>query len=299
MKKEAFDRYKIFLSSDNNYFIHLFVTIYSIIENCSDNSKIAFFIFDGGISEKNKERLMKFIKKNKAELKFIKPNRKKYSNAKLWGHVSEATYYRLEIPLLEKRKKVLYLDCDLVVEGDILEIFSENLNKKAIGAVYDYQIKYLQKKRDFNAGVLLIDCGRWNLLDYSKKVEDYLAIKGTNLTLGDQELLNDVFSKDWNKLPLNWNRQRTIYDLRGKEMNLSKEEYEELIEKPKIIHYVGKIKPWDYKYVFPDKKNYVVIRKKIDNGFLYKNKNIMGFLFKLARFFIYRLKIIKLIRMEK
>jgi len=284
---------KIFLSTDDNYFIHLLVTVVSILENCSNNKRLEFFIFDGGIKNKNKKQLKEKVKSYGSRVSFLKVNKKNYSNAKLWEHVSESGYYRFEIPSIEKKSKVIYLDCDLVLNSDILEFFNLDLEEKTIGAVYDYLLKFTQQRNNFNSGVLIIDCEKWNKKNYSSKILNYLKDEGQKVTFADQEVFNHFFKKDWKSLPLEWNRQRSIYDLTAKEMSLSKKEYRFLLKNPRIIHYVGKIKPWDYKYVFPDKKEYQTIRKKVDPFFLFKKKNITSFLFKLVRFFLYKFKLIR------
>jgi len=286
---------KIFLSADNNFFKHLFVTIASIIDNCSDNKKIEILVFDGGIFSKNKEKLKNYCQKFKTKISFLQVDKKKYNSLKTLDHISEATFYRLEIPKITPKEKVVYLDCDLIVLGDILQMFDLNLEDKTIGGVSDYLLK-AKNKKDFNAGVLIIDCANWNKRKYSPKIIKYLLEKGTKLKLGDQEVINEVLVKDKKEIPLVWNRQRSIYDLTHKEIGINKKEYINLIRNPKIVHYAGKIKPWDYRYCFPDKKYYDYYLKKIGASQNYKNKNLKGFLYKFLRRIIYKFKLMRFIK---
>lgn len=287
---------KIFLSSDNNYFIPLFTAIVSILENCSNNKILELLVFDGGIKEENKNKLTKYVKNRNSKITFLNVDKDKYSKGRVWGHFSIATYYRLEIPELEKKDKVIYLDVDLVLEEDILKFFNLNLKNKVIGATYDFTSKFSNKKEEFNSGVLIINCKKWNEKNYTKEILNYLKKEGNNLIWADQDVLNKVFKNNWFKLPLEWNRQRSIFDLTNKEMSLTKKEYKNLIEKPKIIHYVGAIKPWDYRYCFPDKKYYFKYRNKIDKGFRYANKSLKEFFYKNLRYLIYKFKLINLFR---
>lgn len=47
-------------------------------------------------------------------------------------HINQMTYARLLIPKLIKANRVLYLDSDLVVDGEIDELFSRKFNGKKI-----------------------------------------------------------------------------------------------------------------------------------------------------------------------
>ena len=75
-------------------------------------------------------------------------------------------YYRLLIPdLLGHYEKALYLDCDLLIEGDVGELWKQDVRGFLLGAVRNYlswtMTKYVTDilKLDaadyFNSGVLL------------------------------------------------------------------------------------------------------------------------------------------------
>lgn len=296
VKKETTNKHKIFLSSDDNYFTHLFVTISSVLDNCSDTSKIEFFVFDGGIKEKNKVRLDNYVRERKSTTQFIQVNSEKYKNRKVWGHFSTAIYYRLEIPQVEKKDKVVYLDCDLVVLEDILKLFEFDLNGKTLGAVYDYG---LRSSGQLNSGVLLIDCEKWNKKKYSSKIMHSFDKWGNNLKWLDQDILNYVFKEDIMFLPLEWNFQRSIFDLTLKQMKLSKKEYDNLILNPKIVHYVGRIKPWNYKYCFPDKKYYLKWGGDKLGKINYAEKSFYSLLYRWLRWISYKFKLMNLIKKLK
>ena len=54
----------ICLSSDNNYAQHLTVTIASILKNANTDDELFFFIFDAGITNDSKEKILR-LQRNK------------------------------------------------------------------------------------------------------------------------------------------------------------------------------------------------------------------------------------------
>src|SRR5215471_1704522 len=61
------------------------------------------------------------------------------SNVKVYGHVTDVTYYKLLLSEILPRSTslALYLDSDIIINGDISELVSTDLSCHAIGAVPD------------------------------------------------------------------------------------------------------------------------------------------------------------------
>lgn len=131
----------IFLSSDNNYAPYIAIAIASICDNTK--SFCNFYILDGGISKENKSYInsLKKIFKN-FSIEYLTINLEKefnsieYKNA--GNYISLSTYNRFLIPKLKPQlKKVLYMDVDIIVLGDIQELYNEDLEGYALGAVWE------------------------------------------------------------------------------------------------------------------------------------------------------------------
>ena len=161
----------VVLSADNNYAQHMAVTIASLLYNLSGQCSVHFYILDGGLSEGNKQKIenlkvikhftIEYIKINIDELGVYECN---------LPHLSVASYFRLKLPsILPNLDKVLYLDSDIVVNGDISPIFSINLNGFLLAAVQDpYTSESYKQSLDitglyFNAGVLLFNLAEMRL----------------------------------------------------------------------------------------------------------------------------------------
>ncbi len=238
----------IFLSSDNNYAPFVATTIASICDNTE--SFIDFYILDGGITKENQDKIKSLKNQfNNFSIEFIQINNQdNFKNIQLKRGLSLAAYSRLLIPNIKPNiKKAIYLDVDVIVKGDISELFNEPLDDFAIGAVQDFTDKISDKNNKvekikkaseigkyscyFNSGVLLIDCDIWrntvNIKDLLDIEEKYRSTRIMN----DQDVLNKYFENNYKILDSKYNfYNQDIEDTNTAEFA--------------IRHFVGHTKPW-------------------------------------------------------
>lgn len=145
----------------------------SLIENCSNRYNYDIVVLENNISNKNKKLLYKEISNYKnVSLRFFDVQRfydeNKDVEFKTLEYISIATYNRLFIPEIFKNyNKVLYLDCDIVVKGDLSDLYKIELEENLIAGIADMsgsnlKTEYgdstaLYKFVDINAGVILYD----------------------------------------------------------------------------------------------------------------------------------------------
>jgi lipopolysaccharide biosynthesis glycosyltransferase len=126
------------------------------------------------------------------------------------GRFSEAALLRFQLDHLisPNYQQLLYLDCDILAQGPVASIFSENLAGQPLGAVEDYQslpgpmrlfndhpraLGLPHGARYFNSGVMLFD---WplalqkNLLAQCRAKVAKFAASATRLSYPDQDVLN-------------------------------------------------------------------------------------------------------------
>ena len=274
------DSIKICFSSDNNYAKYLAVTINSIIMNSNKNYYYEIYILDNNIDNENKSRILA-MSTNNIFICFININNYIINIDKnifyIWGHFSISAYYRFFIPrIFYNFDRLLYLDCDLVVLDDLVDLyFSKKLDEKLMLVVHDSivylnnQIKeynseywndYLLNKLKlknidnyFQSGVLLFNIKKCFDFNLEKKSLEKLKIIDSPLYL-DQCILNAVCENNIDYLDLNYNVEcfLPIY-LNINNINKyknSKDYYENQYLKaynsPKILHYCGHEKPWTH-----------------------------------------------------
>ena len=131
--------------------------------------------------------------------------------------------------LIKQYDKILYLDSDMLVRGDLSELFvlPENIVVTPDAATYNVSRKYFT----FNGGFLLIDSKSENY----KKILISTGEKSSDLRLADQSLLNHVLNKSVKMISSKYNCLKRCFP----DSNFS--HFDNSI---KIVHYVG-AKPWN------------------------------------------------------
>lgn len=244
----------IFLASDENYAPFVATTIASIVSNTK--SFVDFYVLDSGISERSKRKI-DFLKKDhdNFSIEYIEIDLQK-----LFGHFplhNEAhtlnVFSRYLIPnLKEDLSKVLYLDVDIIVQGDIKDLHEESLGKYHLGAVPEYTDVLDNHKKSlglseghkyFNAGILLIDCAHFRENDLMNAlIQKTLEIKPQ---YQDQDILNIYFENNYKILDYKYNVSGYMQDYQKKAFN---DIVQKAVDHPFIIHYTT-FKPWSKKGV--------------------------------------------------
>jgi len=276
---------------DENYAQHTGVAIFSLLTNASSPSKIIFYLVGKDLSFKSKITIERMIKSFGANLKFIPPS-EDFKNLKSCRHIGMTTYQRLILPEVLNEKKIIYLDGDMIVEGDISEIYQTNIKNSLLAAVPDSiesenkrcsELQIPWNRGYFNSGAMVINCDKWKNLDVTKKVIDYLKNNPDKLVAPEQDALNALFYDRWIKLPLEWNCYRDSI-IRAKKEGYKKRNIKKL-KKPKIIHYVSSSKPWHYSDIHPLKKRYWFYLKQSPwKEFRYQDKTFGNFFYKIYRY---------------
>jgi lipopolysaccharide biosynthesis glycosyltransferase len=261
-------------AADDKYAMPLSVAVRSALENINKKRDVILFIIDGGIKIHNKNKILNSLTSEKCNVKFIpKPNALlkdieethlycEANNITLNNYVSLACYYRLLIPeLLPKNlKKVIYLDSDLIVRGDLEDLWQIDLEENYVLAAQDIWIRFISApegllnykelgmasgSKYFNSGVLVINLEKWRMDKIAIKAIQYIKENSKYIRYHDQDVLNAILGGKWGELDPRWNCQNTIRSYSSwKESPFSEEIYDNLIHDPYIIHYVTRLKPW-------------------------------------------------------
>ena len=134
----------ICLSCDNNYAQYAGVVIASILLNSNNDYHLNFYILDGNIEQENKNKIDKLKEIKDFNLKFVPIDENLFDVYKKIGthsYISLSTYYRLKLPsLLPDVDKVLYLDCDVIVNSDLSKLFENDISDYYAAGVKDIAV---------------------------------------------------------------------------------------------------------------------------------------------------------------
>lgn len=261
----AFDKDNVAVCfvSDDKFVPVLGVSLNSIIQNAKEDSNYDIIVLTKDITRPNIDLLTEMVsKRSNFSLRFFDISElvegyKFYVRTRFM----EYTYYRLLIPtLLTEYEKIIYLDCDVVVNCDISELFNKNVTGFYLAAAldvnvliwqslryiqfdYEYYEKVLgltQPGRYFQAGVLLLNLG---LMRQGRLHEDLLYhALNMHYKWMDQDILN-ICCKDKVKLiGFEWNCTPSLDGMTNYYSDGLGSQYSGYIsakENPKIIHYAA------------------------------------------------------------
>lgn len=165
------------------------------------------------------------------------------------GKYLASLMYRFVIPdiLSDKIDRVLYLDGDVVCNGDLAPLFNVPMGNNIVIASEDRRgrefAKRIHVEKYFNSGMLLINVSQWkseNLTSNFLRRMKFESETNPELPCPDQDVLNKLLAK------------RVIFV--GHKYNMPYRLVQPSIFKPKIInenpktasiiHFIGAIKPW-------------------------------------------------------
>jgi len=257
------EKYNIVFATDQNYIQHLSVAIVSLL---SSNIDLDFNIFmvSSGLDNKNFQKIKSITEKYKVNLKQIIINDDVFEKLVTNFHFTKAMYYRLLIPNFINEDKVLYLDADIVVNGNIKNLYNQNLDNYFIGAVLNpgfdrhEELKMDENSQYFNSGVMVINNKKWKEKSFAIKVIEFIDFNHNTVAFPDQDGLNAVINGRWKEIELKYNQQAVIFEKNFEEKYycFSKEEIKKAKENPIIIHYTGSSKPWHFRNKHPYKHLY-------------------------------------------
>lgn len=110
---------------NNNYVKHCCVTISSILNH--NPYFFDFHVLSSDITDESKQLLSEVSKPSK--ITFHEVDIKKFKKLKLnIGYISIETYFRYLIPTaIHEVDKILYLDVDTIIKGDISDLFKTDI----------------------------------------------------------------------------------------------------------------------------------------------------------------------------
>lgn len=193
----------------------------------------------------------------------------KLKESKANGYTSYSAYARIFIPQLVNDKRVVYIDCDTLVVGDITDLFSMDLQGRPFATGYDCQRVEYKKMIGvpsaapyYNSGVLVVDTDEWNRRNCTQRLVDTISRSLHNF-FADQDLLEltlrdaaAILLPQYNFLThfQMFKTQKDVLTVTGVSSDIwySSEAYAAARKAPVIHHFLGNTlgRPW-----FKESKN--------------------------------------------
>ena len=126
----------ICLACDNNYEKYAGVVIASVLNNSNPEDNLNIYILDGGIENDKKNEILELKSIKDCNIHFIQIDESMFEDYKKVAtheYISIATYYRLKLAkLLPDVERIIYFDCDMVVNTSLAELFNIDLGDNII-----------------------------------------------------------------------------------------------------------------------------------------------------------------------
>ncbi|QDU55524.1 General stress protein A [Aeoliella mucimassa] len=280
----------VVLAADEAFAMPLAVTVRSALENLAEGRKLQIYVLDGGIQESTKQRVERSWPAGRFVLNWLSVDEQLFAKLPVWGHVSQVAYYRLLLPKLlpEHLSRVIFLDCDLLVCGDLSELWQCDQRGFLCLAVQDCAAPYIDAMLAienaenccphlgstmpienyqelglnplmpyFNSGVMVVDVDGWRRESLSQQLLDCLEENRSYIRWWDQYALNVVLADRWGMLDPRWNQGANVYNFsRWDRSYYDRETYLQVLEHPFIIHFTTKFKPWKITCIHPRRKQF-------------------------------------------
>lgn len=253
----------ILYTLNDNFVPQVCAAICSICENNRKEKDIHFYLFSMNISTKNKKKITKFVSSYRRKIDIIEiPDLQEYFTKDFdtngWSNVVLARLL-LDKLLPKKIDRILYLDGDTIVLGNLNKFYNMDLKDKVLAMAIEPTVNKERKNKlglenyyYHNSGVLLIDLKKWRDNNIGNKVIDYFIKNKKVIFAPDQDALNGELKDDIYSLPPKYNffniYNQYNYNFFVKLLKpikyISEEEYMDSVNNPLIIHYLGEERPW-------------------------------------------------------
>lgn len=254
----------ILYTCDDNYVWLMGISVISLFENNQNINEITVYLLGEKVKDKNKQILYSIAKKYDRKIVIIDVPKIDIPQSLVSTRWPLSAFTRLYSGQLLPHdiKKILYLDCDTIINGSIMELenvdVSENVVwgvKDCIGDLYRENIGLESNSLYINAGVLLFNLDKLRKIDIKRSIDQYMTKYERLINYADQDILNGIFKRQigivdpkYNVMTIDIVHTYEEIDILRKPTNFyMKCELENAINNPKIIHYTTNmriVRPW-------------------------------------------------------
>jgi lipopolysaccharide biosynthesis glycosyltransferase len=269
--------------SSSDYFSPICgVSVQSLLHSNQDAEELNIYLIDNNISEENKEKFQKLVRKYNRNLIIVpKPDLNKQLGIEIQiGRWNISTFFRLFLCTIlpESVERCIFLDADTIVRHSLKELWEMDLKGKIAGSVddcrsdrYKTELGLSPESTYTNNGVILIDLKSWRELNVEKDFLDFIVAHNGDITYVDQGVLNGVLAKKGlvQVLHTKYDAMTIFFDFNYKDLlrvrrpehHLSEDEYNEAVTDPYIIHFtscfMSGTRPWNEKNNHPFRGDYL------------------------------------------
>lgn len=243
------------------------ISMISLFENNRECEEITVYIIDNNINSENKAKLLSVGEKYERSVKLVPmPDLNELAGVELhtdsrWP-LSAFSRLFLDTILPCEIKKVLYLDCDILINDSLEGLYNTELDGYACGGVLDCvsrghraNIGLTPGDKYINAGMMLISLEKWREDNMSDRFARFIISCGGRPPYYDQGVINGTLSREIMILDLRYNCYTALYDFSYSDLikyrhpsgYYSENEIAKAVKAPAIVHFTTSflsLRPW-------------------------------------------------------
>ncbi|MBR1943209.1 glycosyltransferase family 8 protein [bacterium] len=256
----------IVFTTDKNYAKYLHVALFSAIKNKKADSVYDISIICVDLTEKERNYFKKF-EQNNVNIRTIPVSLEeiKFGDYKIFNErVTRADLFKFLMPkIFNNYKKILYLDADILVRGDLLDLYNIDIGNYYLAAALKYSPhtemlelpfrRFIWLEYNYNCGVMLLNLEKMRKNDITKKLIKAKE-QDKDKALMSQTSFNEVMpTKKVIKLNPIYNFYARLSDDDFRYFELKKiyapylndiNSTDEFAKEAVIVHFAGPTKPW-------------------------------------------------------
>ena len=254
------------------------VSLVSLFTNCTTPDKLHIFFIDMGIADKSKAEMEKLVQSYGALLTVVPFDDIAYdlSISEKTGRHIKSVYAKIFFGRIEGIDRIIYLDSDMVIVGDIKELWDIDLGEYVIAGVEtihtiedNAKIGYTTEDRAINDGMVLMNLNSWRKGQYLEKCKEFIKKYDGEPPVLSEGTINAVCKGRIKIIHPRYNlvsgivgqSKEKLEKLTGRKY-YSQEELNESTKNPCIIHYLSGFynRPWCKRCTHPMKDEYLKYR---------------------------------------
>lgn len=225
MKKDT--EINVLYQTDDNYAPYTGVSISSLLRRHEKYETINIYIIDNDISAENKRKIDETVNKYNRKVFYIDAKElvkyiKKYKMPMYRGGYTNYLKMFAGVYFTENKisiDRLLFIDSDSIILGDVGELFSLDMEDNVIGMVCDsltfrFKNKYIGLKEEepyYNAGMVLYDMKKWLEEDALDEIKMHIQNVRASYTGHEQDIMAVVFKGRILKMDPKYNFQPYHY----------------------------------------------------------------------------------------
>ena len=255
------------------------VSMVSLFENCSIPDQLHIFFIDMGVTDSSIEEMKILIESYGALLSIVPFDDIAFDlniSDKTGRHI-KSVYAKLFFGRFTSIDKIIYLDSDIIICGDIVDLWNINLDGKVIAGVEtlhtiedNLKVGYAASDRAINDGVVVMNLKKWRDEQFLEKCMAFIEKYNGEPPVLSEGTINAVCKGNIKIIHPRYNLMSGIVGQKTEKLErltgrkyYTQKEIDEASKNPCIIHYLSGFynRPWCKKCTHPLKDEYLKYRK--------------------------------------